>query len=187
MTVIDQPLLANESATEAPQRFIFDDVDWAFYENVGDKLADRHVFATYFKGRLEIVTVSFLHERMTALLVIMIRVMAEEMSLALLSAGMTTLKRVDLDEGVEPDSSFYTKHAERMRGKKVLDLAVDPPPDLAVEIEVTRRLGSRQSIYQDMGVPGDLALFHQAVVCIDPKRQQLHRGRSQSNFSAIVA
>jgi Uma2 family endonuclease len=83
----------------------------------------------------------------------MIRIMAEETSLPLGSAGMTTLKRMDLDEGVEPDRSFYTKHERQMRGKSELDLTVDPPPDLAIEVEITRRLGSRKSIYQEMGVP----------------------------------
>ena len=40
-----------------------------------------------------------------------------------------------------------------MRDKKVIDLAVDPPPDLAIEVEVSRRLGERQSIYLELGVP----------------------------------
>jgi Uma2 family endonuclease len=153
MTVIDQPTLPKGTDADGPQRFVFNDVDWAFYESVGEKLADRRVFITYFKGKLEVVTVSLLHERITALLAMMIRIMAEETSLPLGSAGMTTLKRMDLDEGVEPDRSFYTKHERQMRGKSELDLTVDPPPDLAIEVEITRRLGSRKSIYQEMGVP----------------------------------
>ncbi len=153
MTVIDQPLVRFGAEADGPQRFIFPDVDWAFYQSVGEKLAERRVFITYYKGKLEVVTVSLLHETITALVGIMIRVMAEEMSLPIRSAGMTTLKRVDLDEGVEPDISFYTKHERQMRGKSELDLSIDPPPDLAIEVEVTRRLGSRKSIYQEMGVP----------------------------------
>ena len=66
---------------------------------------------------------------------------------------MTTLKRMDLDAGVEPDSSFYTTHEFQMRGRKEIDLSVDPPPDIAIEVEVTRRLGARKSIYREMGVP----------------------------------
>jgi Uma2 family endonuclease len=153
MTVADFPARVEPPEGNEPQRFIFHDVDWDFYQSVGEKLAERRVFVTYCKGKLEIVTVSLLHERITALLVIMIRIMAEETSLPLGSAGMTTLKRIDLDEGVEPDSSFYTKHERQMRGKSELDLPIDPPPDLAIEVEVTRRLGTRKSIYREIGVP----------------------------------
>jgi Uma2 family endonuclease len=153
MTVIEPPLQQINSEGEGVQRFIFNDADWNFYESVGRNLGERHVFATYYKGRLEVVTVSLLHERITDLLVIMVRVLAEETSLPLGGAGMTTLKRMDLDAGVEPDSSFYTTHELQMRGKSELDLEKDPPPDLAIEVEVTRRLGARKSIYRDLGVP----------------------------------
>jgi Uma2 family endonuclease len=153
MTVIDQPPVRFGAEADGPQRFVFPDVDWAFYESVGEKLAERRVFITYYKGKLEVVTVSLLHEIISALLVIVVRVMAEEMSIPLKGAGMTTLKRVDLDDGVEPDSSFYIAHALQMRGKTKLDLTIDPPPDLAIEVEVTQRLGERKSIYRELGVP----------------------------------
>ena len=153
MTVADLPIRPDRVEGNFPQRFIFNDVDWAFYESIGHKLADRRVFITYYKGKLEVVTVSLLHEIISALLVIVIRVMAEETSTPIKGAGMTALKRMDLDDGVEADSSFYIAHALQMRGKTKLDLAIDPPPDLAIEVEVTQRLGARKSIYQELGVP----------------------------------
>jgi Uma2 family endonuclease len=153
MTVADLPIRSDAGQESGPERFIFSNVDWAFYENVGEKLADRRVFVTFYKGKLEVVTVSLLHESISALLVIVIRVMAEEMSMAIKGAGMATLKRMDLDDGVEPDSSFYIANERRMRGKTELDLTVDPPPDLAIEVEVTRRLGARKTIYRELGVP----------------------------------
>jgi Uma2 family endonuclease len=153
MTAADLLIRPDAGQESGPQRFIFRDVDWAFYENVGDKLSDRRVFVTFYKGKLEVVTVSLLHERICALLVIIVRVMAEEASMAIQGAGMATLKRMDLDDGVEPDSSFYIAHERQMRGKTELDLTVDPPPDLAIEVEVTRRLGARKAIYRELGVP----------------------------------
>ena len=150
---IDMPLELSGTAANELQRFVFTDVDWAFYQSVGEKLANRRVFITYYKGRLEVVTVSLLHEAISALLVVMIRVLAEETSTPIKGAGMTTLKRFDLDGGLEPDSSFYTTHELQMRGKTSLDLTIDPPPDLAVEVEVTNRLGVRKSIYRELGVP----------------------------------
>ncbi len=153
MTIADLPVRSAAVEGNEPQRFVFSDVDWAFYESVGEKLADRRVFVTYYKGKLEVVTVSILHERICELLVILIRVMAEETSMPIQGVGMTTLRRMDLDAGVEPDSSFYTTHELHMRGKTDLDLAIDPPPDLAIEVEVTHRLGAHKSIYRELGVP----------------------------------
>jgi Uma2 family endonuclease len=148
---------AELSVTGAPdlgrQRFQFTDVDWAFYETISRQLDDRHVFATYHKGRLELVTVSPLHEVIVALLAAMVRALAEETGTPLGSAGSATLRRPDLNEAVEPDSSFYIANAGRMRGKQTIDLQTDPPPDLAIEVEVTQRLGERKSIYRDLGVP----------------------------------
>ncbi len=136
-----------------PQRFVFDAADWGLYEHVSQTLQDRHVFITFYKGRLEIVTVSLLHERIVGLISALIRVLAEETDTSLCGAGMATLRREDMGEGVQADACFYIANEARMRGKKELDLMVDPPPDLAVEVEVTHRLGERKTIYQDLGVP----------------------------------
>lgn len=153
MTTIDPPIQPPQAETEDSQRFLFRNVNWAFYQDVGERLAERRAFVTYYKGRLEVVTVSLLHERIVGLLTQIVRILAEETDTPLSGAGMATLQRVDLDEGAEPDSSFYTTHEGRMRGKEQIDLTIDPPPDLAIEVEVTRRLGQRKNIYQDLGVP----------------------------------
>jgi Uma2 family endonuclease len=83
----------------------------------------------------------------------MIRTLAEETDTPLVSVGSTTLRDEALGAAVEADESFYTTNAVRMRQRQEIDLAVDPPPDLAIEVEVTRRLGERRLIYRDMGVP----------------------------------
>ena len=140
-------------AEDGVQRFVFEGTDWAFYRSVRSQLADRRVFVTYHKGRLELVTISMLHERVTGLLSAMVRALAEETDTPLIGSGSVTLQREDLDVAAEADSSFYVANVHRVRGKKVLDLSVDPPPDLGIEVEITRRLGERKSIYRDLGVP----------------------------------
>ena len=52
--------------------------------------------------------------------------------------GSTTLKRLEL-AGVEPDSCLYIQNAERVRGCTEMDLANYPPPDLAIECDITSR------------------------------------------------
>jgi Uma2 family endonuclease len=145
MTLLNEPDL---------QRFVFNHVDWAFYEDVSRRLEGRHVFVTYYKGKLEVVTTSLLHERVAALLYRLLCVVSEETGTPTVTAGRATLRDLLLDEGVEADTSFYFHaNAKRMEGKQEIDLKVDPPPDLAVEVEITRRLGERRMIYRDLGVP----------------------------------
>ncbi len=63
-----------------------------------------------------------------------------------------TLGREDLERGLEPDECFYITHEPEVRGKEQLDLTTDPPPDLAVEIDVTHSPRNRLTIYAALGV-----------------------------------
>jgi Uma2 family endonuclease len=51
--------------------------------------------------------------------------------------GSTTFKRQEMKSGIEPDTCFYIANHHRMVGKRRLNLAIDPPPDLSIEIDVT--------------------------------------------------
>lgn len=65
--------------------------------------------------------------------------------------GSTTFKRKDLSAGLEPDDCFYIQNYQLMIGKDRIDLTIDPPPDLAIEIDVTPR--TKISAYQALKVP----------------------------------
>ena len=67
--------------------------------------------------------------------------------------GSFTLKRRNVKRGLEPDRCYYTRNAAAVRGKRKIDLQKDPPPDLALEIEVSRRLLDRIEIYKELRVP----------------------------------
>ncbi len=47
-----------------------------------------------------------------------------------------TLRR-GKETGLEPDVCFYIENYQAILGKRKLDLSIDPPPDLAIEIDVT--------------------------------------------------
>jgi Uma2 family endonuclease len=167
MTVAQHVFQRHDANLAEVQRFVFRNVDWPFYEVVGQQLAERRVFGTYYKGTLEVATVSFVHARIREVLSHLIWILAEETDTPIISAGMTTLKRPDLDEGIEPDLSDYTAHHAQIGGKQEIDLALDPPPDLAVEVEITNRLAERRNIYREIGVP-EIWLYGQAglkVLC----------------------
>jgi Uma2 family endonuclease len=63
------------------------------------------------------------------------------------------LKRPDLFKGFEPDSCFYIQHAEAIRNNEEIDLTVDPPPDLVIEIDITSPSLDKFPLYAAVGVP----------------------------------
>jgi hypothetical protein len=64
-----------------------------------------------------------------------------------------TCNRQDLDRALELDECFYLHHEPLIRDKEVIDLTVDPPPDLGVEIEITHSFVNRLSICEALGIP----------------------------------
>ena len=48
-----------------------------------------------------------------------------------------TCDRQDLARGLEPDQCYYIQNEGKVWGKDHIDLQIDPPPDLAIEIDIT--------------------------------------------------
>jgi Uma2 family endonuclease len=99
------------------------------------------------------MVVSSRHERPNHLIAQLVEVVAEELDLDLENLGSTTFKREDLQRGFEPDTCFYVQNEERIRGKEEIDLNVDPPPDLVIEVDITSPSLDRFPIYAHFGVP----------------------------------
>src|SRR2546426_10026873 len=99
------------------------------------------------------MVVSIVHENPNRTLAQLVEIVAEETDRDLHRAGSTTFKRKDLAKGFEPDSCFYIGHAEQARGREELDPMKDPPPDLVIEVDITRSSLNRFQIFAAMGVP----------------------------------
>jgi Uma2 family endonuclease len=137
----------------AEQRFVFRDADWQTYQAFLEALGDRPVRLTYDRGRLELMTLSHGHERCSNLLGRFIEALTEELDMPAQSGGSTTFNREDLDRGLEPDQCYYLENEPKVRDKHEIDLSVDPPPDLAVEVDISRSSLNRMGIYAALGVP----------------------------------
>jgi Uma2 family endonuclease len=111
----------------------------------------RLIFA---EGRLTFVTRSQRHEWYTECLGTFTLMVASGCAIDCESAGSTTFRREDVGAGAEGDKTFYFgPHAVRMRGPRDVDLSVDPPPDLAIEVEVTHPADEAMITWGRLGVP----------------------------------
>jgi Uma2 family endonuclease len=139
---------------QVEQKVILHGVSWETYERLLADFADSHAahFA-YDQGMLEIMVLSFRHETLNRTLAMLVETLAEELDIDLINAGSTTFKRVDLARGFEPDTGFYGQRADHIRGKDEIDLTVDPPPDLVIEIDITSPSLDKLPIYAAVGVP----------------------------------
>ena len=99
------------------------------------------------------MTPSIGHEEDNRTLALLVEEIAMEWSIDVRNVGSTTFKRRDLEQGFEPDSSFYIQHEEDVRGKAEINLLVDPPPDLIIEIEVTQSAIPKLPLYAGLGIP----------------------------------
>jgi len=135
------------------QKIVLQNVSWQTYQallaDMGDHRASR---LTYDQGTLEIKMPSNLHEIINRLLARMVTTLTEELGLDLKDYGSTTLDREDLEKGVEPDSCFYIQNADRVQGLNS-DTATDPPPDLAIEVDITSSSTRRMEVYKRLGIP----------------------------------
>ncbi|HXG12591.1 MAG TPA: Uma2 family endonuclease [Gemmataceae bacterium] len=143
------------ATVQAPveQRLLFPRVSWSDYVRFSDLLDQRHVRVTYDGTRMEFMTVSPEHERAKKLLDRLLAVLTEELDLDIAGFGSMTCRREDLNRGLEPDECYWVKNEPKVRGRTDIDLSRDPPPDLVLEVEISRSALDRMAIYARLGVP----------------------------------
>ncbi len=108
---------------------------------------------TYDNGLLEIWMPLAIHERYKKFLARLVEVVTLESEIEMCSLGSCTWSRKDLLKGVEADECYYIQNEAIIRGKMAIDLTIDPPPDLAIEVDVTSLSLPRLPIYGALGVP----------------------------------
>lgn len=122
------------------QHVLLRDVTWQEFETILDELGEhRAARVAYDRGILEIMTPLPEHEFDKEIIGDLLKALLEELDIEFISLGSTTFKNQQMAQGIEPDQCFYIQNESKIRGKKRLDLAIDPPPDLALEIDITSR------------------------------------------------
>ncbi|MDZ8260445.1 Uma2 family endonuclease [Nostoc sp. ChiQUE01b] len=128
------------------------EITWAEFEAILDELGEhRAARVAYYQGVLEIRMPTPEHEVDKELIGDMVKILLDELELDWEPYGSTTFKRAEMAAGIEPDTCFYIQNARKMIGKRRINLSVDPPPDLAIEIDVISK--TQLSGYVALGVP----------------------------------
>ena len=134
------------------QRVQFLDVSWQDFEAILEELGEhRAARVAYNQGILEIRMPLPEHEFNKEIIGDMVKILLEELESDRECFGSTTFKRQEMAAGIEPDNCFYIQNHQAMRGKTRIDLNVDPPPDLASEVDVTSK--TQLSAYERLRVP----------------------------------
>jgi Uma2 family endonuclease len=142
------------SAIEPVQHYVVPHVSWEGYVHMLDGLGTRPGTRTAYDGStLELMTTSRLHEIWKKRLGRFLEAITVEMGLPIEFGGSMTFRREDLAKGLEPDQCYWIEHAADVVDREELDFTVDPPPDLCIEIEVSRTVVDRLGIYAALGVP----------------------------------
>ena len=138
---------------EPPPYQLMHGVPWETYEFFLEALEGRHLRLTYDEGDLEIMTLTHEHENWGTLLGRFIETLTLELDIDIHSGGSTTLRRVLKEKGLEADECYWIQNERVMRGKKKFKIERDPPPDLAIEVDITRSSLNRMGIYAALRVP----------------------------------
>ncbi len=126
-------------------------LSWQDFESILADLGEkRNTRFAYYQGILEIMSPLALHERPHRIIGDIVKTLLDLQGRNWEDFGSTTLKRPQI-AGIEPDTCFYIQNADRMQGCTNLNLADYPPPDLAIECDVTSK--TTLGAYTELGVP----------------------------------
>lgn len=147
------PVIKVRLPLSSEERVVLSDQSWSDYIALLKQIGESRVFVTFDGSRIEVMAPSWEHDTDGNALATIVSVLAEELEIPFKGGGSFTLKRADVERGLESDRCFYFANVKKIVGKRTVSLDRDPPPDLAIEVEVTRRLLDRESIYAALRVP----------------------------------
>ncbi|AVH64827.1 hypothetical protein CDG77_21110 [Nostoc sp. 'Peltigera membranacea cyanobiont' 213] len=166
------------------QQMLLQDISWQQLENILEEMGERRAARiSYSHGWLEIMVPLPEHEKDKELIGDLVKVLLEILQIDFEPFGSTTLKNERMRQAVEPDTSFYIQNQAAIIGKNRIDLTIDPPPDLAIEIDITSR--TRFENYELLGVPELWRYTQQSLEISLLKEGKYITSESSPNFPGI--
>ena len=170
------------SVIEAENRFVTS-ASWQEYLRFLDAVGDRPIRVTYDRGSLEIMSPSNQHERVKSWLRALLEGLLVAKGVDYMPGGSVTFRREDLQRGLEPDECYWIAQFQTVRNIGELDLLHDPPPDLVLEIDISRSSLDRIELYRCLQVP-EVWRYHKTT--IEVYRLQSDGSYTVSDSSAIL-
>ncbi|MEG4320111.1 MULTISPECIES: Uma2 family endonuclease [unclassified Microcoleus] len=138
----------------AGSHLVLHDISWETYEQLLEIFAERPTpRMTYYNGTLELMVPLPEHERYSWTIGRLIAALSEELGLEIIGLKSSTWRSKPKKAGKEADECFYIQNEAVMRGKLKIDLKTDPPPDLAVEMDLTSSSINQMAVYAELKVP----------------------------------
>lgn len=125
------------------------------------------------------------HERYAQRLFDMADAAADALDLPLEPLGSTTLRQIKQRRGVEPDHAFYIANAHRVEDQITLDLDLDPPPDIVIEVDLSSDSKTKLPIYASLGVP-EIWLWDNKRIQLLELSGDYYSGARQSKFLPVL-
>ncbi|MHC5855518.1 Uma2 family endonuclease [Nostoc sp.] len=166
------------------KQMLLQDVSWQQLENILMEMGERRAARiSYSHGWLEIMVHLPEHEKNKEYIGELVRVLLDKLQIDFEPFGSTTLKNERMGQAVEPDTSFYIQNQAAIIGKNRIDLNIDSPPDLAIEIDITSR--TRFDNYEILGVPELWRHTQQGLEFLLLQDRKYIKSQSSPNFPNI--
>lgn len=126
---------------------------WADYEALLESRRDDAAIKIRYNAhnqKISLMAPLAGHGRRIDILVDLVKALLRQQGRNWDSSHPITLKRFQ-EAGAEPDACFYIQNWQATLGKDRIDLSVDPPPDLAIEMDLTSL--TDLEVYQTLAVP----------------------------------
>jgi len=139
---------------EADQCVVLRGIGWDGYRRMlrlrGERSLPRMI---YLDGDLLLMSPGYLHETDKERIGLFVVTVASCLGLPFRMAGSTTYRRRKKKGGIEPDKSYYLANAPHVRNKKQIDLRIDPPPDLSIEVVYSHSASAAVEVSRRFGIP----------------------------------
>jgi Uma2 family endonuclease len=166
------------------QQMLLKDISWQKLEKILEEMGERRAARiSYSDGWLEIMVPLPEHEKDKELLGDLVKLLLDKLEIDFEPFGSTTLKNERMRQAVEPDTSFYIQNQAAVIGKNRIDLNIEPPPDLAIEIDITSR--TRFENYEILGVPELWRYQQQGLEIFLLQEGKYIKSQSSPNFPNI--
>lgn len=142
-----------QTTLSAETRTVLENVRWETFVELAEQRRGSVPRMTFDEGVLELMSPRRQHENIGRLISRMVETYTEVMEIEIQTVASTTFKHKDLQKAFEADESYYIEHAELIRPKEEVDLSIDPPPDLFIEVEITSSAIQKLKLFAAMGVP----------------------------------